>query len=274
MAKIIDDFTVDNENQILSAIKNKWLSTASSSYFSFILKLAKKDFKIKIAEMSEIERSMALMLHYDVWQSAGGFKALEDSIQQIGKNDALVQEIIELMEILVDRIDFKEVDIDLPYQQPLKLHARYTRDQILVAFGLSSFDKKSSNREGVAQNSELNTELLFINLMKSEENFSPTTMYDDYAVNERLFHWQSQNSAGPETPKGKSYITHKRKNKKILLFVREKANDEFGNTMGYVFIGEGSINNYYGSKPMSIEWNLKEPMPHYLWKDAAKLRVG
>ena len=274
ISKIIDDFPVQNENQILSVIKNKWLSTASISYFSFILRLAKKDFQIKIKDLSEIEQSMALMLHYDVWQTAGGFKSLEDSINQIGKNKILVEEIIELMEILIDDIDFQEINIDLPYVQPLKLHARYTRDQILVAFGLSDFNKKSSSREGVAENPKLNTELLFVNLIKSEEDFSPTTMYDDYAINERLFHWQSQNSAGPDTNKGKSYITHKHNNKKILLFVREKAKDEFGNTMGYVFIGEGSINHYYGAKPMSIEWELNEPMPHYLWKDAAKLRVG
>jgi hypothetical protein len=274
MAGVIDDIQTENENQILSVIKNKWLSTVSSSYFSFILRLAQKDFKIKIDELSEVERSMALMLHYDVWQSAGGFKSLEDSINQIGKNKFLFDEIIELMEILIDNVDFKELEIDLPYQQPLKLHARYTRDQILAAFRFSSFEQKSSNREGVAENSELNTELLFINLVKSEEDFSPTTMYDDYAVNERLFHWQSQNSAGPNTPKGKSYIIHKQNDKKILLFVREKANDEFGNTMGYVFVGVGSINNYYGSNPMSIEWELNEPMPHYLWQYAAKLRVG
>lgn len=274
MANIIDVFQTENENQILSAIKYKWLSTASSSYFGFILKLAKENFEIKIDALSEVERSMALMLHYDVWQTAGGFKSLEDSINQIGKNKVLVEEIIELIEILIDGINFKEIEIELPYKQPLKLHARYTRDQILVAFGLSSFEKKASNREGVAENSELNTELLFINLVKSEEDFSPTTMYDDYAINEHLFHWQSQNSAGPDTPKGKSYITHKQEEKKILLFMREKANDEYGNTMGYVFVGEGYINNYYGSKPMSIEWELNEPMPHYLWKDAAKLRVG
>ena len=274
MAGIIAEFQTENESQILSAIKNKWLSTTSSSYFNFILRLAKKDFKIKILELSKLEQSMALMLHYDVWQSAAGFKSLEDSINQIGKNKVLVEEIIELMEILIDKVDFKEVDIDLPYQQPLKLHARYSRDQILVAFGLSSFEKKSSNREGVAENSELKTELLFINLVKSEEDFSPTTMYDDYAVNESLFHWQSQNKVTPDTAKGKSYISHKELGKKILLFVREKADDEFGNTMGYVFVGEGSINNFYGSKPMSIEWELKVPMPHYLWKDAAKLRVG
>lgn len=274
MAGVIKDFQTENETQVLSAIKNKWLSTASSSYFSFILKLAKVNFNIKLNDLSEVERSMALMLHYDVWQSAGGFNTLENSINQIGRNKVLVKEIIDLMEILIDNIVFKEVEITLPYQQPLKLHARYTRDQILSAFKLNTFDKKSSNREGVAENSELNTELLFINLIKSEEDFSPTTMYDDYAINERLFHWQSQNSAGPDTPKGKSYISHKEKEKKILLFVREKAYDEFGNTMGYVFIGEGSINNYRGSKPMNIEWELHEPIPHYLWKDAVKMRVG
>ncbi|MEI2676127.1 MAG: DUF3427 domain-containing protein [Chitinophagaceae bacterium] len=274
MAGIIDDFGSENESQILSAMTNKWLSTASSSYFNFILKLAKKGFKIKIADLTKIEKTMALMLHFDVRQSAGGFKSLEDSINHIGKNKILVEEIVELMEILIDKIDFKEIEIDLPYNQPLKLHARYTRAQILAAFGLSSFEKKSSNREGVAKNDELNTELLFINLIKSEEDFSPTTMYDDYAINERLFHWQSQNSVGPNTPKGLSYITHKENQKKILLFVREKSNDEFGNAMGYVFVGEGTLNHYYDSKPMSVEWELKEPLPHFLWKDAAKLRVG
>lgn len=274
MAGIIDKFQNENEIQIVSAIKNKWLSTASSSYFSFILKLAKMDFKIKIDQFTEEDRGMALMLHYDVWRSPGGFDTLEDSINQMGKNKVVVEEVIELLEILLGKIDFKEVAIDLPYKQPLQLHARYTRDQILAAFGLSSFAAMSSNKEGVALNSTLNTELLFINLVKSEEDFSPTTMYDDYAINENLFHWQSQNSAGPETSKGKSYINHKQNEKKILLFVREKANDEFGNTMGYVFVGEGSLKNSYGSKPMNIEWELSEPLPHYLWKDAAKLRIG
>jgi hypothetical protein len=59
-------------------------------------------------------------------------------------NKVLVKEIIEVLEILIDKIDFKEIEIKLPYQQPLKVHARYTRDQILTAFGLSTFEKKSS----------------------------------------------------------------------------------------------------------------------------------
>ncbi|AOW08455.1 DEAD/DEAH box helicase [Flavobacterium gilvum] len=273
-AGLIDDFENINEKQIYSAISNKWLSTNSTSYFNFILKIAKQGFNIRINDFDENQKTMLLMLHYDVWQNAEGFDSLEESIIQIGKNKILVNEIIEVLEILIDKIGFKEIDIQLPYEQPLKLHARYTRDQILVAFGLSTFTKKSSNREGAAENKNLNTEILFINLIKSEEDFSPTTMYEDYAISETLFHWQSHNAYGPETKKGLSYINHFENNKKIMLFVREKANDENGNTLGYVFIGEANFIETEGSKPMSIKWELNEPMPNYLWKESAKMSIG
>jgi len=273
-AGITDDFEKINEKQIYSAISNKWLSTNSTSYFNFILTIAKQGFNIRINDFDENQKTMLLMLHYDVWQNAGGFDSLEKSIIQIGKNKTLVNEIIEVLEILIDKIGFKEIDIQLPYEQPLKLHARYTRDQILAAFRLSTFDKKSSNREGAAENKNLNTEILFINLIKSEENFSPTTMYEDYAISETLFHWQSHNAYGPETSKGVSYIKHIESNKKILLFIREKGKDENGNTLGYVFIGEGIFKETEGSKPMNIKWELNEPMPNYLWKESAKMSIG
>ncbi|SRX76254.1 DUF3427 domain-containing protein [Aequorivita antarctica] len=268
------DFESTHEKKIVSTILKKWLSTNSISYFQFILNIAKERFKPKFDLFDGEEKTMLLMLHYDVWQDTKEFDSLENSIQAIGKNIVLVDEMIEVLEILIDEISFKEINIDLPYIQPLKVHSRYTRDQILVAFGLSTFYKKSSNREGVAENKYLNTEILFIDLIKSEEDFSPTTMYNDYAVNETLFHWQSQNQTRSDHGKGLTYINHQDLNKKILLFIREKAKDEFGNTMGYVFIGEGNLLDYYGSKPMSINWNLSEPIPQYLWNASAKMSIG
>ncbi|MFN4087111.1 MAG: DUF3427 domain-containing protein [Spirosomataceae bacterium] len=262
------------EKAIVGAISNKWLACNSSSYFQFIYNLAERNFNVSIDQVNETEKKMLLMLYYDVWQDAQKFESLEKGIQEIGKDLVLVEEIKELLEILLDKIDFKELDVELPYEQPLKIHSRYTRDQILSAFGLSTFEKKSSNREGVALNDALNTELLFINLIKSEERFSPTTMYEDYAISEDLFHWQCQNATGIQTPKGQSYIHHKKNNKRILLFIREQEKDEFNNTMGYVFVGEGVLDSYHGSKPMTITWKLKTPLPHYLWKDVAKLSVG
>ncbi|WP_439152559.1 DUF3427 domain-containing protein [Winogradskyella sp.] len=281
LKEIEDDFphlplgcSIILEKKTKETILKNIASTNSLSYFTFILTIARQNFKVIISELNENEKTMLLMLHFDVWQKEGGFDSLEKSIYKIGANTILVEEVKEVLELLIEKIDFIELPISLPYKQPLKLHARYTRDQILTAFQFSSFNKKSSNREGTALNKDLNTEILFINLLKSEENFSPTTMYDDYAVTESLFHWQTQNSARPDLGKGLSYIRHKEQEKRILLFVREKAKNEFGNSLGYVFIGEGQLKDYSGSKPMSINWELNEPMPHYLWKDAAKLSIG
>lgn len=274
MAEQIEDYESTNENEICRAIYKKWLSCNSNSYFQFILSLAKDNFKISFNKLNEKEKIMCVMLHFDIWQKAGGFRSLEESISAIGKNKTLTEEIIEVLEILIDKIDFLERNIELPYEQPLKLHGRYSRDQILSAFGENTFESKSSNREGVANIEAKKTELLFVTLEKSEENYSPTTMYNDYAISEKIFHWQSQNSAKPETGKGLSYITHRENQKLVLLFVREKNMDEYGNTMGYVFLGEIDYQDHYGAKPMSINWELKEPMPPYLWKDSAKMAIG
>ena len=272
----IEDFTDINESEIYRAIRKKWLSCCSTSYFEFVLSLAKKGFKVDFGTLNENERTMCLMLYYDVWQNPGLFNSLEESINAIGKNKILVSEIIELLEILLDKIDFLEKEIDLPYRQPLKVHSRYTRDQILVAFGMNTFEKPSSNRigVGVAENKENNTEILFIDLIKSEKDFSPTTLYQDYAISESLFHWQSQNASRPDRGKGLSYINHIDEDKNILLFVRESNENEYKNTMSYVFIGKAKFVDYYGAKPMSITWQLSEPLPPYLWKETAKMAVG
>ncbi|MBW6491978.1 MAG: DUF3427 domain-containing protein [Lentimicrobium sp.] len=270
----IEDFSNIYEKEITRAISKKWLSSNSASYFQFILSLAKNNFEIDISLFNEEEKLMALMLYYDVWLENSGFETLEDSIKALSRNATFVDEIIEILEILLDKINFLEKEILLPYSQPLKLHSRYTRDQILTAFGLSTFQQRSSNREGVAYISSINTELLFIDLIKSEKDFSPSTLYQDYALSEQLFHWQTQNSARPEIGRGLSYIKQNENDKIILLFVRERNEDEFGNTMSYVFLGDASFIDYTGSKPMSITWELREPMPPYLWKYSAKMAIG
>ncbi len=231
LAEQIDDYPVLNENEIYRAISKKWLSCSSNSYFRFLLSLAQNNFNISLDKLNEEETSMCLMLHYDVWQTSAGFDSLSDSIKAIGKNKILNEEIIEVLEVLIDKIDFLEKEIELPYSQPLQIHSRYTRDQILSAFGDHTFNRKSSNREGIVNPEGKNTELLLVTLEKSEEDYSPTTMYNDYAISDKIFHWQSQNSAKPEDGKGKSYVNHLNNKRLILLFIREKNTDEFGNTM-------------------------------------------
>ena len=269
-AGVIPDFPSKLENEITRLIK-KLLQCNSISYLRFIQQVISGKY-----EISENE-SMALMLHYDVWQKSGAemnFKSLKESVRAEVSNPVMIEELKEVINYQIEKIDFVEKDISLFDGFPLKIHSRYTRDEILVAMKLHTFEKASSNREGVALNKDLNTEAFFVTLKKSEKEYSPTTLYDDYALSEYLFHWQSQNATAPESPKGLSYIQHQELEKKILIFVREQNEDEYGLTMSYVFLGLADFQKTSGAKPMNIEWKLKEPMPAYIWKESGKLAVG
>ncbi|WP_269454654.1 DUF3427 domain-containing protein [Rheinheimera sp. SA_1] len=116
--------------------------------------------------------------------------------------------------------------------------------------------------------------MLFVTLDKNPKVFSPNTMYHDYAINEALFHWQSQNSSRPDAGRGLEYIQHKEIGKRLFLFVREQSDDEFGNTMGFVNFGEVDYVSHTGSQPMNIVWQLRNPMPDFMWHKTAKLAVG
>lgn len=274
-AGVISNFNEPHEKELTRCISKKLVVCNSTSYIKFIQKLIHNRFEI--VSPSEEEELMLVMLHYDVWQQPGpeiGFNDIQESIKAIHENPIMVKELEEVTDYLLSRINIIEKEARLGYPFPLKLHSRYTRDQILAAMQLHTFNKSSSNREGVAFQKLLNTEALFITLKKSEKEYSPTTMYEDYALNDRLFHWQSQNNTSPESPKGKSYIEHKQKGKKILLFVREQNEDEFGLTMPYAFLGEANFQHSYGRKPMNIEWRLNEPIPPYLLKESRKLAIG
>lgn len=117
---------------------------------------------------------------------------------------------------------------------------------------------------------EKNLDLFLITLNKSEKHFSPSTMYNDYAINETLFHWQSQSTTSASSPTGQRYVQG---TSKVLLFVREfnKVNNI---SQPYTFLGTASYVSHTGSKPMSIVWRLHDAIPAWLMKKANKTISG
>ncbi|MCD0490051.1 DUF3427 domain-containing protein [Pedobacter sp. MC2016-14] len=273
-AEVIPNFQEPHEKVLASGIK-KLMQGVSISYFRFLLKFIDQDFDM--VNLNKEEQAMALMFYYDIWQDAGsklGFESLNDAFSLLLNNPNMLSELKEALRYLIAQVSFVEKDHNLNFMFPLRVHSRYNRDQILVALRLHQFEKASSNREGVAENKTLNVEGLFVTLKKSDKEYSPTTLYDDYAISEVLFHWQSQNRASPYNKSGQSYIEQSENDKTILVFVREQTKDEFGNTVGFVFLGKASFVKSAGEKPMNIEWQLAEPMPAYIWKESGKLAVG
>ena len=256
---------------VKKAIYNRILVCDDHQYLLFLKRLCQAGFVLDRAD-----ESRALMCHYDFWQKAGPELGLESLAQSLAKlrKLGLEHELVDVLDWKLAKTHHEQQAMPELQQIPLRLHARYSREQILVGFGAMTFEYKPPSREGVYVIQDQNIELLFVTLDKNEKQFSPTTMYHDYAINEQFFHWQSQNSARPDRGKGNDYIHHREVNKRLFLFVREKSKDEYGRTMGFVNYGEVFYVSHSGSQPMNITWELGTSMPSFMWKQAAKLAVA
>ena len=160
--------------------------------------------------------------------------------------------------------------VDLGFDCPLDLHCTYTRDQLLVAL---DFMNPNSVREGVKWLPDKQVDVLFVTLNKSDKEYSPTTMYNDYSINEELFHWQSQSTTTDTGSVGQRYIHHRERSSKVLLFVREFKSDLVG-AAPYTFLGMANYVKHTGSRPMNITWKLDHPIPAKYLKKTQKLVVG
>lgn len=274
--------------RLAAMLSNNWQRTDSRSYFAFVQEQLLAGF---VGVASAAEAQWLLMLYYDLFGQAPGVAdtaALQALLRTLFADRRLTDELLAYLQLRLEQLEAIEKSLELeealsgslgasrqlPYPLALRLHGRYSREQILVAFGVSTLAKSGSSREGVLWVKEKNTELLFVTLNKESKRFSPSTLYHDYFISEELFHWQSQNATSPESEKGQSYIEHELRGKQVLLFVREATRDEQGLTMAFVFCGKLRYLRHSGRKPMSIVWRLLEPPPALLLYEGKKLAVG
>lgn len=148
----------------------------------------------------------------------------------------------------------------------LELHAAYTREQILLALGKGSIEAPHSHREGVLHLPSRRIDALFVTIDKAEAEFSPSTMYEDFAITETLFHWQSQSTVGPASPTGERYVRHGEKGYTPMLFLRPAKRLESGLTAPFHFCGPLHYVRHEGSHPMSLVWRLEHPLPARLFR--------
>lgn len=272
-ADVIDDFEEATEEAMTKAFA-RFAAVDSRRWIKFLIKALKNLDNVDFNNLSDIEKRMLQMFYVTVWgktvedwnsdEVLDKFYALADSPRMLG-------ELIELLEYNYNKIDFIDEAVELGFDCPLDLHCTYTRDQLLVAM---DFMKPNTVREGVKWLPEKETDVFFITLNKSDKDYSPTTMYNDYSINEILFHWQSQSTTADTSTTGQRYIHHKEIGSKVLLFVREFKNDTFGNTAPYTFLGTASYVKHNGSKPMNVTWKLNKPIPAKYLKKTNKLVVG
>lgn len=194
-----------------------------------------------------------------------------DNLKTLPQSPVMLGELLDLLRYQLSKIDFVDEPVNLDFECPLDLHCVYTRDQILTALDVSN---PSTVREGVKWLPKKQLDILFVTLNKSDKDYSPTTMYNDYSINEKLFHWQSQSTTNEKSKTGQRYIHHTKNNSKVLLFVREFKNDALSNIAeAYTFLGTANYVSHTGSNPMNITWCLDKPIPAKFLKKTNKLAV-
>lgn len=262
LAEASGDFTEELEEEITKKLKNLFFIN-SRRFIEFMINIVKNYDDITHINFNEEERLMLNMMYYTFYNNPPGKEGLTSLAQEINrllKNKVMMKEACDILNYNYHQLGFVDKGVDLGFHCPLDLHCDYSRDAIMAAFGYFNEERKPAFREGVKYFEDKNIDIFFITLNKSDKDFSPSTLYEDYAINEKLFHWQSQSTTSVESTTGKRYINHLKEGNKIALFVRESKNKE-GLTSPYTYLGTCEYRSHRGSKPISFVWELHEDIP-------------
>lgn len=273
-ADVIEDFNEPIEETMAKAMA-KLAVVDSRRWISFLLDVLPRLDDVDFDKLPDLKKRMLQMFYITIWGKAAedwSSDEVWDNLYALADSPVLLNELIDLLKYQYNRIDFIDAPVNVGFSCPLDLYCTYTRDQLLVAL---DFLKPSTVREGVKWLPDQKLDVFFVTLNKSDKDYSPTTMYNDYSINEWLFHWQSQSTTAERSSTGQRYIHHKEKGSRVLLFVREFKADRITNgAEAYTYLGTANYVRHDGEKPMNITWRLDAPIPAKYLKKTNKLVVG
>lgn len=216
---------------------------------------------------SSTDQLRAQMLTYQILSGprAAGVQVLHE---RLAEHPACADELVELADVLLARSRIDPVPIPGAENLPLHLHGAYQIREILSAVEFLNATRYTPFQAGVLALPDRMMELLFVTLDKSA-GFHDRISYHDYAVSPTRFHWQTQNSAGPDTPAGRRYLQSATNGWTFQLFVRAQKGDPY-RACGPVRLTDQ--NDITGDRPMSITWTLQVPLPPRLFSEYSVLR--
>ncbi|WP_119156419.1 DUF3427 domain-containing protein [Caldimonas tepidiphila] len=219
---------------------------------------------------AELTAEDALRVQMLAYQIDGGRREAAghaEFLARLAAHPPVCEELAELAELLQARSTLAATPVPGLEDLPLCLHAAYGIREILTAVGWLRATRRAPFQAGVLALHERRTELLFVTLDKSE-GYHDRIAYHDYAISTGRFHWQTQNSAGPDTKAGRRYLDAPGNGWRFQLFVRPRRDEP------YRACGEVYPETIEGDRPMSIVWRLAAPLPARLFSEYSVLRAA
>ncbi|MEX1105043.1 MAG: DUF3427 domain-containing protein [Ilumatobacteraceae bacterium] len=180
---------------------------------------------------------------------------LQDGVDLLWDHPQVRSELVELFGVLDTSIDHVHYALDGRHDVPLRVHAKYTRLEILAGFGYGAGSRVGAWQQGVQWLPERDADLMAFTLDKSTGSFSPTTRYRDYAISRDLIHWESQTVTRATSETGLRYQQHQARGSEVFLFARLRQDQR-----AFWFLGCAAYEGHEGECPMAIRWRLDTPL--------------
>ncbi|APR75572.1 DNA/RNA helicase of DEAD/DEAH box family protein [Minicystis rosea] len=173
-------------------------------------------------------------------------------------------ELLDLLDVLAARVGHVHPSLNTHPEVPLLVHARYSRIEILAAFGIGDRAKVAPWQTGVYWAKDAGADLLAFTLDKTSGQFSPTTRYRDHAISRQLIHWESQSTTRAAGETGLRYQRHEKMGSAVMLFARLRSDER-----AFWFLGPASYIRHASELPMAITWRLHHALPGDLFASFA-----
>ncbi len=243
--------------------------TNSYQYLKFLDALISKGMK-QMPNPSRRERKFLQLFYYTVWMNdiqkvnktyGLNFASIQEAVSSVAGMKWFMEELRFLVSLrltqLVQTTRWIKVDDDAE----IELYGNYSADEVHLLL-----ENKLGRWQvfGTQYNMERKFAMVFVTLNKSDKDYSPSTLYEDYAISPEQFHWQSMNKVRHDSEEGLRITGQKTNGWKYLLFVRDSKQDEYGNTNGYYCLGFMDYCSSHGECPMNVVWTMRNSIPGFI----------
>jgi hypothetical protein len=241
----------ENDDTTLRKVIGRLLHTDDPERLTFLREMLSQTEPPRLRELDDRYQRMLSMLN-TAFDSRRPASVVEQHLTRLWANPARREELLAVTDVLHHKIHRLTPVVNEASHLPIRLHARYTRGEALAAFGM---EVSGSMVAGVQWLKDEQADIFLVTIKKSEQQFKPTTMYNDRAITPTLFQWESQGRTREASETGQRYIHHAERGSTVHLFLRETKEDP------YTYAGPMTYRSHEDEQPMRILWDLAHPLP-------------
>ena len=266
----VDGFDVSSDyTKLLEGGIARLYHTNSYQYLSYLKKLINNGMTHP-KDASPRENKFLQLFYYTVWmdkiqkvnESFGkSFKSIEEAVLSAFDSKWFIEELRFMVMLRLSQLSQTTKWLKVDDQGEIELYGCYSADEIHLLLE----DKLGRWQVlGTQYNTERKFAMVFVTINKSDKEYSPSTLYEDYAISPDQFHWQSMNKVRRDSKEGRRIIEQASNGWKYLLFVRDAKQDEYGNTNAYYCLGFMNYNSSHGECPMNVVWDMQQSIPGFI----------